>query len=131
MILKINKQNRVVFACRDNTKSKLIADGEYVFEVEAIPEFDESKFLFYNPESQEFYTEDKPTPSADVLKRKKIEEAKTKKEKALKWLADNDWKVNKRTLGEWAETDDRWIEYLADRKKARSDYDEAVSVLNG
>lgn len=131
MIFKINKQNRVVFACRDNKKAKLIADGESVFEVETIPEFDESKFLFYNPESQEFYTEYKPTPSADVLKRKKIEEAKTKKEKALKWLADNDWKVNKRTLGEWAETDDRWIEYLADREKARSDYDEAVSVLNG
>ena len=50
---------------------------------------------------------------------------------ALKWLADNDWKVNKHLLGEWADDDDRWLAYLAGREKARSDYDAAEAVLNG
>ena len=52
------------------------------------------------------------------------------KETALQWLADNDWKVNKRTVSEWAEDDPRWLEYLTGRAKARAQYDEAVAILN-
>mgnify|MGYP007068808791 CR=1 FL=1 len=39
------------------------------------------------------------------------------------WLKANDWKVNKFVLGEWAEDDPRWIEYLTTRaeKRARQD----------
>ena len=41
-----------------------------------------------------------------------------------KWLSDNDWKFNKVFLGEWAEDDTRWLEYLEERriKRARLDY---------
>ena len=60
--------------------------------------------------------------------KKKI--AAVKKKAALKWLSDNDWKVNKRTLGEWEETDERWLSYLAMREKVRADIDEADKVLN-
>ena len=39
------------------------------------------------------------------------------------WLSQNDWKVNKVFLGEWAETDPRWVEYKEQRviKRARLD----------
>jgi hypothetical protein len=39
------------------------------------------------------------------------------------WLTQNDWKVNKVFLGEWAETDPRWVEYKEQRviKRARLD----------
>ena len=55
--------------------------------------------------------------------------AEAKKAWATKWLSDNDWKVNKRTLGEWAEDDPRWLAYLEGREKARKAYDDAVAVL--
>lgn len=39
------------------------------------------------------------------------------------WLSQNDWKVNKVFLGEWADTDPRWVEYKEQRaiKRARLD----------
>ena len=39
------------------------------------------------------------------------------------WLSHNDYKVNKVFLGEWAETDPRWVEYKEQReiKRARLD----------
>lgn len=40
-----------------------------------------------------------------------------------KWFLDNDWKINKIVVGEWEKTDQRWIDYLAERavKRARQD----------
>jgi len=31
----------------------------------------------------------------------------------LQWFLENDWKVNKLTVGEWEKEDSRWIEYMA------------------
>lgn len=45
-----------------------------------------------------------------------------------KWLNDNDWKINKIVIGEWEETDPRWVEYLAERAKKRSRHDELIAV---
>ena len=55
---------------------------------------------------------------ADKLeaKRKRIAEIE-------KWLRDNDWKFNKIFLGEWEETDERWLEYLRLRKAYRAERD--------
>jgi hypothetical protein len=40
-----------------------------------------------------------------------------------KWFLDNDYKVNKVIIGEWQDTDPRWIEYKKERsiKRARQD----------
>ena len=39
------------------------------------------------------------------------------------WLNQNDWKINKVFLGEWENTDPRWVEYKEQRaiKRARLD----------
>ena len=58
-----------------------------------------------------------------------IAKAKHLKKWALKWFSDNDWKVNKHVLGEWSDTDPRWLDYLAGREKARKVYDDACEVL--
>ena len=47
----------------------------------------------------------------------------------LQWFADNDWKVNKRALGEWAEDDERWIAYLKERQAHREAYDRAIDLI--
>ena len=40
------------------------------------------------------------------------------------WLTENDWKVNKVFLGEWEETDERWLQYLKEREIKRTRLDE-------
>ena len=40
-----------------------------------------------------------------------------------KWLKANDWKVNKVFLGEWAEDDSRWLEYLEQRAIVRAEHE--------
>lgn len=40
-----------------------------------------------------------------------------------KWLKANDWKVNKVFLGEWAEDDPRWLEYLEQRAIVRAEHE--------
>lgn len=56
---------------------------------------------------------------------KGLQRAKAIHEQAIikNWLKENDWKVNKITLGEWADTDPRWLEYKEQRaiKRARLD----------
>lgn len=47
-----------------------------------------------------------------------------------KWFSDNDWIVNKIVVGEWTTDDERWINYLADRKIKRARQDELLLILN-
>lgn len=66
--------------------------------------------------------QDKPTAeeaARDALraKRKRIAEIEA-------WLRANDWKFNKIFLGEWEQTDPRWLEYLELRKQYRAERDE-------
>ena len=98
-----------------------IVNNKTTFEVESVPTIEKGNVLYFNPETKEFYT--KPNSI-------KITTAKIKKAWATKWLSDNDWKVNKRTLGEWAEDDPRWQAYLEGREKARKAYDDAEAILN-
>lgn len=98
-----------------------IVNNKTTFEVESVPTIEKGNVLYFNPKTKEFYTK----PNSIETTRAKI-----KKAWAMKWLSDNDWKVNKRTLGEWAEDDPRWLAYLEGREKARKAYDDAVDVLN-
>lgn len=46
-----------------------------------------------------------------------------------KWFSDNDWVVNKIVVGEWATNDERWLNYLAERKVKRKRQDELNQIL--
>ena len=45
------------------------------------------------------------------------------------WLFQNDWKVNKITLGEWEVTDPRFIEYKEQRAIKRARLDEIKNII--
>ena len=47
-----------------------------------------------------------------------------------KWFSDNDWIVNKIVVGEWTTDDERWINYLAERKAKRARQDELLLIIN-
>ena len=125
MIIKIDKTNKVIACYYGEVAKKFPADGITLFEVEAVPNRVLNTTRHFNPETKEFYTRE--IDSTIIAKK----DARAKKDAAMKWLADNDWKVNKHTLGEWAEDDERWLEYLAGRAKARAEIDEAEAILNG
>lgn len=130
MYFKIDENNRVVVKVFGKAAEALEADNVTSFKVESEPTVEANEILYYNPENAEFYTEQMPEPTEEMKARAvEMGEAQKKKANALKWLSDNDWKVNKRVLGEWAETDERWVEYLEQRKAVRADYDSAVFAL--
>lgn len=128
MIIRIDKNKKVV-ACIYKPTENFKVDGLTTFEVESIPERKENTALHFDPETLEFYTQE--IDNAVIEERKARAETQQKKTAALKWLTDNDWKVNKRMLGEWAEDDERWIDYLEGRAKARAAIDAADAVLKG
>lgn len=45
------------------------------------------------------------------------------------WLSNNDWKANKIVTGEWETTDQRWLDYLAERSAKRARQDELTLLL--
>ena len=47
-----------------------------------------------------------------------------------KWLNDNDYIINKHTLGEYTDDDYRWLNYLAERKVKLQRYNELEVILN-
>ena len=45
------------------------------------------------------------------------------------WLSRNDWIPNKIITGEWEATDERWLQYLEERKVKRARQDELKEVV--
>ena len=134
MIIKINNNQQVVSTLSGDFGVKV--DNIISFEVESVPAEEAGKLLYFNPDTLEFYYKDAPEVDREALKARmeaaqKRRTAESTKEHCLKWLADNDWKVNKRMLGEWAEDDERWIQYLTERRLIRAEYDAAVAQLEG
>lgn len=48
-----------------------------------------------------------------------------------KWLNENDYIINKHTLGEYSDTDYRWTNYLAERKVKLARYNELEIKVEG
>ena len=46
-----------------------------------------------------------------------------------RWLVENDYKVNKHSLGEYSDTDKRWTSYLKERKEKLLKYNELEILL--
>jgi hypothetical protein len=135
MIIRINENQEVIFTADGVAEIGETVDNATTFKVESKPEREAGKVLCFNPETLVFYHKDIQLADEYAVKERqaKLAErraAEQKKAAALKWLTDNDWKVNKHTLGEWSDYDKRWIAYLSGREKARSDIDDAEYVLN-
>ena len=131
MIISINEKQEVI-AVFDGVGVE--ADNEISFEVENVPQKRAGKILCYDVETGTFYGKDREPVDEEAVKERKAKAAERRaaqeqKAAALKWLTENDWKVNKHTLGEWTDDDPRWLEYIAGREQARKDYDEAVAAL--
>lgn len=56
---------------------------------------------------------------------------KTEMDAIKQWLNDNDYIINKHVLGEYTDTDTRWLNYLAERKAKLERYNELEVLLNG
>ena len=65
-----------------------------------------------------------------MIDQKQLKALKKEKSLILKWLSDNDWKVNKIFLGEWDENDSRSFEYLNERQQMRNRFDEIETAIN-
>ena len=135
MIIGINEKQEVVFSFDGIAENAVEANDKTTFKVESIPKTEAGKILCFHPETETFYQKDRAPVDEEAVKARRARRAERraaehKKAAALKWLTDNDWKVNKHTLGEWSDTDERWLAYLAGRERARKDYDEAEAVLN-
>ena len=133
MIVGIDKNQEVVFFSTGDFVEE--TEGVYTYEIAEQPKRDPAKKLCYDPESGTFYAKDyterekKAMQEALVLFHAK-EGARKRRTDALVWLAENDWKINKHILGEWSDTDERWIEYVETRAQKRAEIDEAEKILN-
>lgn len=133
MIIGINEKQEVTFVAEGANEDVL--DGEMSYKVDSVPSADLGKKLCFDPESETFYQKEyteaeKASMSAARSMFLKKEKARQDKEKALAWLSENDWKINKHVLGEWIDTDERWLAYIKERAKVRAAIDEADLILN-
>lgn len=131
MYFKIDENKKVIMTVTGKAAESFEPDNVTTFKTESPIEVEAGEVLYYNPETEEFYTEKVEITEEMKEKARARAEAQKQRAEALQWLTDNDWKVNKRALGEWEETDERWLAYLADRAEARAKFDEAEAVLNG
>jgi hypothetical protein len=51
-------------------------------------------------------------------------------EEIKRWLSENDYKVNKHSLGEYADDDPRWVEYIEQRQTKLLRYNELELLLD-
>ena len=115
----------------DEKTGKVIAFGKDIAPYIEITEEERKqplpdKYSYYAVVDGKFTIVTREATEEEVAKDKEI----AKNERLIEiqhWLSANDWKVNKIVIGEWEETDPRWIEYLAERKAMREEQD----LLNG
>lgn len=133
MVIAINDMHEVVLVA-DGIISEDLTDMN-AYSVEDVPKLEIGKKMCFDPESGTFYFKEYTKEEKESIKAahelfKKREKAREQKEEALRWLSENDWKVNKCFLGEWEESDERWKEYVSTRAKMRRMIDEADAILN-
>lgn len=87
-----------------------------------------NKYSYYAVENGKFVIKQR-----EITAEEKAKDAETAKNKRLaeiqKWLNDNDWKLNKVFLGEWEESDPRWLEYLNKRAEYRAERDMLIGEV--
>lgn len=63
-------------------------------------------------------------------KYQRLKNAKLELKEIKEWFLDNDWKINKVIVGEWENTDERYVSYLDERKLKRKRQDELIEEIN-
>jgi hypothetical protein len=61
--------------------------------------------------------------------RTSVQEAKEELQVIITWFKQNDWIPNKVTVGEWKNTDPRFIEYKKERLAKRTRQDELYKII--
>ncbi|MBQ9806380.1 MAG: hypothetical protein IJW49_07745 [Clostridia bacterium] len=135
MIIWIDQKGEVVSVAQGALAESAEVDNVTSFRVAALEAHGKNEMLYFDPETRSFYTRECQAPDAEAgraaAKRADAQRAaKRTQEAVLRWLSENDWKVNKHTLGEWSDEDPRWLAYLEMRKSKRAEYDEAVALLH-
>ena len=134
MIIWIDKYGEVVSVAQGALAELAQEDNVTSFRVDALAVHGKNETLHFDPETRTFYTKEKVLPSKEeqevavnraALKRS----AERQIEAILAWFRANDWRVNKHTLGEWSDTDPRWLAYLEERRSKRAEYDAAKEAL--
>ncbi len=134
MYIKIDQKNRVLLQIADKYSADMVPDNVTSFRVQdaKIPPLAVAgEFICFDPTTRAFYTEKIELTKEQRERIRARATASRKREAALKWLSDNDWKVNKHTLGEWSDDDERWLAYLSDRAKVRAVIDDSDAILKG
>lgn len=98
--LKLNEQNQII----GYNKVKEAQDGDIIFTEQDI-DLVEQYMQF--PHQQE---------------RKELQDIE-------RWLNANDYKINKHTLGEYTDDDERWTSYLQDRQVKLARYNELELII--
>lgn len=68
-------------------------------------------------------------PTEEEIRQDVIKEKQTRIKEIEKWFSDNDWMFNKIFLGEWEETDERWLNYLTQRNNLRQEHEDLQTSL--
>jgi hypothetical protein len=84
------------------------------------------KYGYYAVEHGKFIVK-RRKPTEEEVARDKIALKAERLAEIDKWLANNDWKVNKVYLGEWKVDDPRWLEYLETRAALRAEHDKLTT----
>ena len=134
MIIWIDQNGEVVSVAQGILEEVTKVDNVTSFSVDALAVHGKNETLHFDPETRTFYTRERK--ALDEAKKEELTKrlalrrsAERKREAVLRWFADNDWKVNKRALGEWSSEDPRWLSYLEERKSKREEYDAAEAIL--
>ena len=134
MIIWINEKQEVISVASGLVADEMTVDQKTSFRTEQIPTVVAGERLCFDPAKESFYIQKYEAKDSEALRamRKRmlaVREANKQREEILQWFAENDWKVNKRALGEWAEDDERWVSYLAERQARREAYDRAIDLI--
>lgn len=68
-------------------------------------------------------------PTEEEIRQDVIKEKQTRIKEIEKWFSNNDWMFNKIFLGEWEETDERWLNYLTQRNVLRQEHEDLQTSL--
>ncbi|MBE6601984.1 MAG: hypothetical protein E7637_05720 [Ruminococcaceae bacterium] len=134
MIIVIDENKRIVSSLSGALSEKIVPNEKNVFRVESLPTLGAREELLFDPQTKSFEIRERAVQDLQTLENWRVSKLRRRKaeqtvREVLAWFDENDWKVNKRALGEWSEDDPRWIAYLSERLEKRAAYDEANEVL--
>lgn len=85
------------------------------------------KGVFY--ENLEAYNKHLETQAKAQTEQERLNTIKQEMASIINWLNANDYIINKHTLGEYSDTDTKWVNYLNERKVKLARYNELEKVL--